>query len=140
MQMEKKSLNAPTQEEMLARAEAAVVALRDAYRAQLAEDVERLFTLWDEFQAGLPLAEFLKRVHAVAHDVKGQGGSFGYELATDIGASLCAHACAEEGAFPAPNILHLHLRMLRAVSQRDLAGDGGTSGDRFRAKLAQLKA
>jgi len=139
MQTEK-GLEAPSLEEMLARAETAVAALRDTYRVQLAEDVERLFTLWEELQAGLPMADFLKRVHAVAHDIKGQGGSFGYELATDIGASLCAHANAEEGAFPSPNILHLHFRMLRAVSQRDLAGDGGASGNRFRAKLAQLQA
>jgi len=136
----KESPEAPAPEEMLARAEAAVAALRDAYRMQLAEDVERLFTLWEELQAGLSMADFLKRVHEVAHDVKGQGGSFGYGLATDIGASLCAHARGEEGASSAPNILHLHFRMLRAVSQRDLAGDGGESGNRFRAKLAQLKA
>lgn len=139
MQTEKSPRSALS-DDILARAEAAVAALRDAYKAQLAGDVELLFGLWDELQAGLPMPEFLKRVHAVAHDIKGQGGSFGYELATDIGASLCAHAKGEEGLSSSSQILHLHFRMLRAVSQRDLAGDGGESGNRFRAKLAQMKA
>jgi len=127
-----------SQDAMLARAEAAIAALRGAYRAQLASDVEQLFGLWGELEAGLDQQEFLNRVHAVAHDIKGQGGSFGYDLATDIGASLSAHSAQEGTASFAPNILHLHFRMLRAVSTRDLAGDGGDTGHRFRMKLASL--
>jgi len=138
--MLEQSQSQTAQTAMLARAEAAIAALRDAYREQLASDVQRLFCLWDEMQAGLDQGEFLKRVHAIAHDIKGQGGSFGYDLATDIGASLSAHSAVEDTACFAPNVLHLHFRMLRAVSTRDLAGDGGDTGHRFRTKLANLGA
>ena len=75
-------------DDMIAQAEAAVAALRDSYREQLVADVAALQEVWSRLDAGAAPAQVLKDVHAIAHNVKGQGGSFGYDLVTAIGASI----------------------------------------------------
>ena len=75
--------------EILARAEQVVAALGgnfvyqtkmtlDAHRTQLEETTE------------LPQGDMLRDVFSFAHDLRGQGGSFGYPLLSSIGGSLCA--------------------------------------------------
>src|SRR3546814_9188911 len=76
--------------EAMVRAEAAVAALRVDYLRWVEEDLAKL-------DAALSMAArdaaqrdaALQDVHRVAHDMRGQGGSFGYPLVTRIAASLC---------------------------------------------------
>jgi chemotaxis protein histidine kinase CheA len=130
---------APNYEQLIAQAEAAVEALRDTYRQQLAEDVAALLATWAKLDAGVPVAEVLDELHSIAHNIKGQGGSFGYDLVTDIGASLCDFLRSGERSSPDErNIVHMHIRMLKTVSDNDISGDGGETGARIVEKLALL--
>ena len=74
---------------LISRAEAAVEALRDTYRQQLADDVTALNGIWSRLESGEPAAAILDELYGIAHNIKGQGGSFGYDLVSEIGASFC---------------------------------------------------
>lgn len=129
----------PEFESLIAQAEAAVEALRDTYRQQLASDVADLGTIWARYEEGAPVEETLEALHAVAHNIKGQGGSFGYDLVTDIGASFCDYLRSAERRSPEElNIVHMHIRMLKTVSEHDISGDGGETGRRIVEKLQRL--
>ncbi len=105
---------------MLAQAEAAVAALRDSYREQLLADVASLLEIWTGLEDGVAPSVIMSQIQSVAHNVKGQGGSFGYETADEI------------------NIVHAHIKILKMVSENDIAGTGGETGERIVAKLAAL--
>lgn len=133
--------SAASHEDMIAQAEAAVAALRDSYRVQLASDVAALEAVWACLGEGKPLADVFTEVHAIAHNIKGQGGSFGYDLVTEIGASLCDYIRGRGHAAPnASGIAEIHIRMLRTVSDNDISGDGGEMGRRIVSKLQTLTA
>lgn len=129
----------PEFESLIAQAEAAVEALRDTYRLQLSADVAELEAIWSRFEEGASVEETLEALHAVAHNIKGQGGSFGYDLVTDIGASFCDYLRSAERHSPEElNIVHMHIRMLKTVSEHDISGDGGETGQRIVEKLKAL--
>lgn len=126
-------------EGMVARAEAAVEALRETYREQLAEDVATLDGVWSRVEAeGMDQAK-LDEIHSIAHNIKGQGGSFGYDLVTEIGASFCDYLRSSPRMAPDElAIVSMHIRMLKNVSDNNITGDGGETGARLVAKLRQL--
>jgi len=73
---------------MLAAAEAAAAEMAVEFPAWAATDVQRMRAA----AAELRVAEFPEAVQpiiTVAHDLKGQGGSFGYPLVTLVAGSLC---------------------------------------------------
>ncbi|MBO6633400.1 Hpt domain-containing protein [Parvibaculum sp.] len=124
---------------LIAQAEAAVEALRDTYRVQLSSDVAELCDIWSRIETEGASSELLDALHGVAHNIKGQGGSFGYELVTDIGASFCDYLRGGKRVSPDElNIVHMHIRMLKRVSDDDLSGDGGETGARIVEKLRLL--
>lgn len=126
-------------DDMIAQAEAAVAALRDSYRVQLLEDVAALSDIWAGLEAGVEPAEVMRQIHAVAHNVKGQGGSFGYDLVTSIGASLCDYIrSSERKSADEINIVHAHIKILKMVGDNDISGTGGETGERIVVKLAAL--
>lgn len=126
-------------ENLIAQAEAAVEALRDTYRQQLAKDVDALFEVWSRLEAGAPVEGILDELHGIAHNIKGQGGSFGYDLVTDIGASFCRYLRSAPRVAPEElNIIQMHIRMLKTVSDNNIFGDGGETGARIVEKLRIL--
>lgn len=126
-------------ENLIAQAEAAVEALRDTYRQQLAKDVDALFEVWSRLEAGAPIEGILDELHGIAHNIKGQGGSFGYDLVTDIGASFCRYLRSSPRVAPEElNIIQMHIRMLKTVSDNNIFGDGGETGARIVEKLRIL--
>ncbi|MGB3810256.1 MAG: hypothetical protein WA943_09165 [Parvibaculum sp.] len=126
-------------EDMIATAEAAVAALRDSYREQLMADSTMLARIWSRLETGASPAEVLHDIHAIAHNVKGQGGSFGYDLVTSIGASLCDYIrSGDRTSVDALNIVHAHIKILKMVGDNDIAGTGGETGERIVAKLYAL--
>lgn len=126
-------------EAMIAQAEAAVAALSASYRDQLMQDVEALVEIWARLDHGIAADEVLRQVQAVSHNIKGQGGSFGYDLVTSIGASLCNYIrSADRETVDELNIIHAHIKILKMVSENDISGTGGETGARIVAKLAAL--
>jgi hypothetical protein len=78
-----------------------------------------------------------RQLYSLSHDLKGLGGSFGYDLVTIVGESLCrqirdaglSHDQARQRRVVA------HVAALKAIFAFDLKGEGGDDG---RALLATL--
>ncbi len=128
----------------IAAAEAALAALAAEYPTYAAADLAALHAafdrLWARFE-GAPgpadCAQEAAGVFAVAHDIKGQGASFGYDLMTEVAGSLCellrGRAALDLAEVEAAGA---HIAALEDVLARGLTGDGGEDG---RALLAALE-
>lgn len=126
-------------EAMVAQAEAAVAALSASYREQLVADVETLTEIWASLEQGAPVDGVMSQLQSLAHNIKGQGGSFGYNLVTSVGASLCDYIrSGERKSIDEMNIVHAHIKILKMIAENDISGTGGDTGARILAKLAAL--
>jgi len=89
----------------------------------------------------------LQRLYGVAHDMKGQGGSFGFPLVTHVAQSLCrllvspggssrhVELPAEEATF---GLIEVHLKALRLILEKSVRGEGGDVGQKLVAKLQSM--
>ncbi len=121
----------------LMRADAALAALAGDYLKWAEADVARLAVcLGDARTDAGGRRDHLARMFSLAHDMKGQGGTFGYDLVTEIGARLCRLLDGR----PEPDAadwdrLTAHVNALSRVLTEQLAGDGGQSGQTLLAGL-----
>jgi hypothetical protein len=83
-------------------------------------------------------AAHLETLYRATHDMKGQGGSFGYPLITKIGQSLCRYLHSGEIGEPHFPVIQAHIGALRLILEKSIKGDGGTMGDKLVAKLESL--
>lgn len=125
--------------EILARAEQAVAALGgdfvdqtkatlDAHRAQLEET------------SGLPQDDALRDIFSFAHDLRGQGGSFGYPLLSTIGGSLCAFLEARDFRLKDGDmvVVRSHFDAVAAILADEIAGEGDAVSQALVDSLAEL--
>lgn len=126
--------------EMLEKAEQIVAGLQGSYLEWVQEDLKKLQALYDEAKAAdtADRAALFKAIFNVAHDVKGQGGSFGYHLMTAVGNQLCrfleAAPQAGEGEL---QVVALHIDAMRLIIAQRMEGEGGRQGE---AMLRGLQA
>ena len=126
-------------EAMVAQAEAAVAALSASYREQLVADAETLSEIWASLEQGTSVNDVMSQLQSLAHNIKGQGGSFGYDLVTSVGASLCDYIrSGERRSVDELNIVHVHIKILKMIAENDISGTGGDTGARIIAKLVAL--
>ncbi len=117
----------------LAKAEAALAALAQDYLRWAARDVD---AMREALAGSADDPHAWQALFAVAHNIKGQAGTFGYPLITALGSRLCALIAAHPAAQPAD--LHAALALVDAIAEvldRRLDGAGGAAGrqilDRF---------
>jgi hypothetical protein len=136
-------LDPDSDEAAIAAAEAVLAELAAEYPAYAAADLDEMEAafdaLWARFEGApgeIEAPDAIRAVFAVAHNMKGQGASFGYELVTVIAESLCVEmrdrARADLGA---AERWGAHLAALRAVLEDRLTGDGGPQGAALLAAL-----
>lgn len=116
--------------DMLAKAEAAISQMSEDYPNWALADVDRLDAMVKEARpADANGKEVLGEAFKLAHDMRGQGGSFGYPLMTRIANSFCRFVEALDGVDKgALDICEAHLKSMRAVLQNRVKGDGGAIG------------
>ena len=112
------------------RARAVVANLADAYIESATRDIETLENaharaVADRAEHGVQI----KRITELAHDIEGQGGSFGYPLMSAIGESLgdCCRAtdrCDEAQL----ELIKAHVDAMKTVIGDRLEGDGDALG------------
>ncbi len=115
----------------LERADAVIADLADDYLTWAEEDLTNLQAALAKLKAteGDNRAE-VAAIFQIAHDVKGQGGSFGYQLMTEIGHHLCRFLESLETANPAEiGVIGVHIDALRLVIANKMKGDGGAAGE-----------
>lgn len=74
--------------------------------------------------------EFFEEINHIAHDMKGQGGTFGYPLITDFADSLYGFTIKKPGEISDNQIelVKSHVDSMRAVIRGRVSGDGGEIG------------
>ncbi len=131
----------PTHEEMLRRAEASVLAMSDDYLKWGREECGRLKAAFQAASADDGLrAETQQAIFEAAHNLKGQGRSFGFDLVTDVAAMLCALLRDREPMSREEwSVIGHHLDALDIVLTHALRGAGGNVGQSLIANLDRLK-
>ena len=114
----------------LERAEKAIAEMSDSYLEWVEEDLKRMDLAYKNLEkAEEPRKEEADAVFQIAHDVKGQGGSFGYDLMTVIGNELCRLIERTESFGSAEvQAIKVHVDALKIVIQTGMKGDGGANG------------
>ncbi len=126
----------------LAQAEAAINALKGEYAQQLRTDATRLAEIFGSVDPANPDKSALEDLFALAHNLKGQAGSFGYDLVTSIAASLC-DLLREQGDDVGArdlNVIGQHVQVLGRVVDKGIVGDGGETGRKIVQSLRDLHA
>ncbi len=115
---------------MLEKAEQVIAGLRGSYLEWVVEDIDKLQALYDRARSEPgQRQELVKDLFCVAHDIKGQGGSFGYGLMTSIGYHLCQLLeSVDELDDAGIDAIGLHLDAMRLVINQGMEGSGGTAG------------
>lgn len=128
----------------LEKAEALIAGLQGNYLEWVEGDLSKLQTT---YQAALDVEGAQRRaalgdVFSVAHDVKGQGGSFNYHLMTAIGNSLCRFIEKLPGDVSRAQMdaIKVHIDAMRLVIAQRLEGDGGKTGANLMRGLDAVKA
>jgi hypothetical protein len=83
--------------------------------------------------------EILKNVRRVAHDLRGQGATYGYDLISDVSECLFRYTDRLSSAAELnPDVLRAHADAMRAVIKNEVKGDGGAVGINLVASLDAL--
>jgi chemotaxis protein histidine kinase CheA len=128
----------PSAEDLRAikRAEAVIASLKDKYLDVVDEDLANLQDAAIQFKEDAANRDqHLRRIFLIAHDMKGQGGSFGYPLITTISNQLCRFIERVEDNLEEADVevVSLHVDALQVVIR-----DKMTKADSDQAK-AMLK-
>ena len=124
-------------------AEAAVAALADSFIEWITEDIgrakEALARAQDKPGDNQPE---LRAIFDVVHNVKGQGGSFGYDLLTKLGGSLCDYLREEAASADEKQlkVISAHFAAMDFVLEKNIQGSGDAIGDQLIGKVSQLVA
>lgn len=119
---------------MLERAEALIANLQGDFIVWVQEDLKKLQQSFDNASAQ-PVEErahAMQEVFGVLHDMKGQGGSFGYPLITHVANTLCRFMEVRSSFGPSEmSAVSLHINALRLIVAERLNGDGGDKGQKL---------
>lgn len=130
----------------IAAADRGIADLGDLYDATLTADCGYLGMCLDDLLArDWDRAGTWRLLRKKAHDVKGQAGSFGYRLATDVAQSLVASVTPiledferrNERRLALQTLLGAHVDALKIIARQRIKGDGGAEG---RELLGELEA
>jgi HPt (histidine-containing phosphotransfer) domain-containing protein len=127
-------------EAVLARAQAAVADLAKNYIPNTLVDLDRCAAqLKSARDTPDQRGDAIKELHNTAHNIKGQGSSFGFPLVTRIAHSLC-NLVRQERAFSDGDlgVIQAHLDALRLILIKDIKGDGGEVGAKLAARLENM--
>jgi len=125
----------------LAKAEAVIESLADDYLSWVTEDFGRLEVAFDHLKTGAPDdKENIDAMFSVVHDMKGQGGSFGYPLMTQISDLLCGILENAESLGPREHkAMRVYIDAMRVVISHQLKDDGGNEGRQLLMGLTLMR-
>ena len=130
-------------EAAISAAEAAVAALADQFLGLIADELETAKAALERARANPgDNNPNLQVIFGVMHNLKGQGSSFGYDLLTMIGGSLCGFIRDAEGPADEKQIkvIAAHFAAIDFVVEKDIRGTAGEIGAPLMAKLETLIA
>lgn len=81
-------------------------------------------------------AEYFETISTRAHGLKGMGTSFGYQLVTQVGASLCDYL--RENPAGETDVVSLHVNSLNTILENGMRGDGEEAGREILSGLQKV--
>lgn len=126
----------------LNRAEAVIADMADNYLEWVAKDLTEIHQAVENLKAEKKdHKDALARIFQLSHDMKGQGGSFGYTLMTILGGNLCNFVEKLEDAGSAEvEVIQLHINAMDLVIAKQMKGDGGKEGEQLLKGLGLVAA
>lgn len=127
--------------EALQEAGAALDDLANDYPLQALARVADLEGALHALPADGAAGDALGKIYAIAHEMRGLGGTFGFPLVTDIADSLCALLeDRTEASAPLREAIGVHVDSLRLVLSEPIIGDGGARGTELLDGLRNVSA
>ena len=127
---QKVSGSGPISQEMIERADHALEGLSEQFDNLMAGEIEKLGELHRKgVEDPARRIELVREIFEVAHDLRGQAGTFDYPLISRVGTSLChftdgMERCDEREL----EVIRIHINAMQAVLASSLRGDGGAVG------------
>lgn len=117
----------------LEQADKVLASLGNEYLSWVHDDLQKLQDIYDRLAAtsAAEAKPVLQEVFALVHDMKGQGGTFGYTLVTIVGNMLCRLIERLEDRWRTSYlaVIKVHVDTLRLIIAKEMAGDGGKEGE-----------
>jgi HPt (histidine-containing phosphotransfer) domain-containing protein len=126
----------------LEKAEAVIANMGDSYLEWVEEDLAKISRLLEELKAAKDGGrDILDPMFQISHDMKGQGGSFDYQLMTTLGYDLCRLIEKMDSAGPHEiEVIELYIDAMKLVISKRMQGTGGEPGEQLLAGLDQVLA
>ena len=125
--------------EALAKAEAALSDMSEDYPDWVGKLIDQLDGIHNEcLEEGADRKVLFDKINAISHDMKGQGGTFGYPLITTFSDSLYTFSYSKgELTDDHVKVIKAHIDAMRAVIKGRVSGDGGEIGEQLTEGLKQ---
>ena len=115
--------------EALERAENIIASLGDEYLTWARDDLKKLDEAFAKVKETPANKEEIGAVYKIVHEIKGSGGSFGYDMITVVSDQLCKFIEKLESVGARESaVIQLHLDALKIVIAKGMKGDGGEAG------------
>lgn len=127
--------------EKIAKAEAAVAQLADSYLDWALNDLATLQAQLEAARADEPhRRKRVEELFQTAHDMKGQGSTFGYPLVTQVAKHLCHYVEGhlDRNGLPDLAVVAAHVDALTVILRQRVSGDGGETGQLLVRELETL--
>ena len=108
----------------IAKAEAALKSLANNFSQWLADEITKLEAARQQVRSQGATIETMENLYLRAHDLKGLGTTYGYQLITRIAGSLCRLIDDKEKRAGAPlDLIDAHIDAIKAAVRDDIKGD-----------------
>ena len=126
---------------LLEKAEQVIAEMSGEYLNWVAGDLKKIQDAFKELKSSGGTKENLEKIFEIAHDMKGQGGSFNYPLITIVANDLCRLLERLESAgAKETEVIRLHIDTMRVIITDSMEGEGGRAGERLLSGLAKVVA
>ncbi|MHA1536897.1 MAG: response regulator [Alphaproteobacteria bacterium] len=135
-------LDGPEPEFLIARIEAGIAELKDRYISWANADLTALYDALDAARAHLGnRQDHIDQMNEIAHNMRGQAGTFDYPLITEIGSSLCSlvDSSAKFGEDELEAV-EVHVQAIHTVIGGKIEGPGDERAREMLAGLAAVSA
>ena len=108
----------------IAKAEAALKSLANNFSQWLADEITKLEAARQQVRSQGATIETMENLYLRAHDLKGLGTTYGYQLITRIAGSLCRLIDDKEKRAQAPlDLVDAHIDAIKAAVRDDIKSD-----------------
>ena len=120
----------------IAKAEAALKSLSGNFSQWLQDEITKLDGARQQVKANGVTPETMENLYFRAHDLKGLGTTYGYQLITRIAASLCRLIDEKDKRVSAPiALVDAHIDAIKAAVREDMKADDHPVGAALAAEL-----